>query len=216
MTKFSIGVIALLLSTQLMTPTMAFKKRSNTDEYMVENQRMRQNYFLQRALNNDIDRNKVGVSYDEPLNPNSDPEELPALIVDYANMIRNDIILLDNSIETRTRKRGNVIEKHNQNGLAEEEPCICESESKEPMFLDNDHFPRSIETRKCNTNLCPSPYKCHPRVHNITVLKRLRRISENDVQSEEYLPEDIARHWVAIKKPVVVGCFCLKNFNDRS
>lgn len=83
---------------------------------MVENQRtrMRQNYVLQRALKDDVDNDKIGVTYvTEPFNPNTNPEELPALIVDYANMIRNDIILLDNSVETRTRKRGNIkVEKY--------------------------------------------------------------------------------------------------------
>ncbi|CAH2075237.1 unnamed protein product, partial [Iphiclides podalirius] len=54
----------------------------------------------------------------------SNPEELPSMIVDYANMIRNDIILLDNSVETRTRKRGNIkVEKHNQAIL--DPPCSC-------------------------------------------------------------------------------------------
>lgn len=107
--------IAVLISIHLFVPSLAFKKTSNVDEFMVENQRtrMRQNYVLQRALNNDVD-DKIGVTYvTEPLNPNTNPEELPALIVDYANMIRNDIILLDNSVETRTRKRGNIkVEKY--------------------------------------------------------------------------------------------------------
>lgn len=68
--------------------------------------------MLQRGRN-DADRRKVGLAYaTDPLGAN-EPEELPAMIVDYANMIRNDIILLDNSVETRTRKRGNIkVEKY--------------------------------------------------------------------------------------------------------
>lgn len=103
--------IIFLLAIQMSIPTMASKK-SNFDELMVENQRthMRQNYVVQRGLNDDVPEfDNIGVAYATgSLGPHSDPEELPALIVDYANMIRDDIILLDNSIETRTRKRGNI------------------------------------------------------------------------------------------------------------
>ncbi|XP_034824364.2 prothoracicotropic hormone-like [Maniola hyperantus] len=201
----------------LLAPILAFKKSSNVDEFMVENQRtrMRQNYVLQRALNNDMDTKKIGMTYVNDPNP----EELPALIVDYANMIRNDIILLDNSVETRTRKRGNIkVEKINQVGPVNEVPCRCELETKEPMSLDAgaDHFPSSVETRVCDASLCPNPYKCHPRLHNITVLKRNRKLMQTDELFEEELPEDFPKHWVAIKKPVIVACLCLRNYDGRS
>ncbi|CAK1553658.1 unnamed protein product [Leptosia nina] len=115
-----------MLILQCCLPTVALKKTSN--EFMVENKRthMRQNYFVQSALNDENPDDRYGIAYTaESLNPTS-PEELPALIVDYANMIRNDIILLDNSVETRTRKRGNVkVENYNNNGHREV-PCNCE------------------------------------------------------------------------------------------
>ncbi|XP_045764648.1 prothoracicotropic hormone-like isoform X2 [Maniola jurtina] len=204
----------------LLAPILAFKKSSNVGEFMVEDQRtrMRQNYVLQEALNNDMDTDKMRMTYvNDPLNPNTNPEELPALIVDYANMIRNDIILLDNSVETRTRKRGNIkVEKYDQVGPIKEVPCRCELETKDPMYLDADHFPSSVETRVCDTSLCPNPYKCHPRLHNITVLKRNRKLRQTDELFEEELPEDFPKHWVAIKKPVIVGCLCLRNYDGRS
>lgn len=107
--------VAAVITVQLLVPIIAFKKTSNVDQFMVENQRtrMRQNYIMQRALDSDND-DKFDVTYVKaPLVNNNNPEELPALIVDYANMIRNDIILLDNSVETRTRKRGNIkVEKY--------------------------------------------------------------------------------------------------------
>lgn len=95
------------------------RKLPDVDEFMIENQRTRthtrQNYVVQREPDDEMSSGmeNVGPAYvTEPLDPDSNPEELPALIVDYANMIRNDIILLDNSVETRTRKRGNVRSKY--------------------------------------------------------------------------------------------------------
>lgn len=91
------------------------RKIPDVDEFMIENQRTRthtrQNYVVQKERDDEMSggMENVGPAYvTEPLDPDANPEELPALIVDYANMIRNDIILLDNSVETRTRKRGNV------------------------------------------------------------------------------------------------------------
>lgn len=102
---------AALISIQPFVPIIDSKKTSNVDEFMVENQRtqMRQNYFLQRALNGDMDIAELRTPYEsESFDPNINREGLPEFILDHANMIRNDIILLDNSVETRTRKRGNI------------------------------------------------------------------------------------------------------------
>lgn len=103
----------LLITTTMLPKTHAVRKIPNIDEYMIEDQRTqtRQNYVMQRIFNDEalsgIDN--VGPAHEiESFEPNTTPEELPAMIVDYANMIRNDIILLDNSVETRTRKRGNI------------------------------------------------------------------------------------------------------------
>lgn len=100
---------AMLIPVETLVPILALKKSSDSNGFMVENQRTRtrHNYILQGDLDNDIDVPDNSISYSEPLDLKNS-EELPALIVDYANMIRNDIILLDNSVETRTRKRGNV------------------------------------------------------------------------------------------------------------
>nr|XP_026485808.1 prothoracicotropic hormone-like [Vanessa tameamea] len=204
---------AALITIQLSIPTNAFKKTSNIDEFMVQNQRtrMRQNYVLQRALNNDMDDAELGVTYvTEPFAPNANTEELPAFIVDYANMIRNDIILLDNSVETRTR-RGNIKREQYGQGDGKDIPCSCEEETKKPIILGDDYFPRSIETRICNKSLCPSPYGCHKRVHNITVLKRKRNTDE---ESQDELPDDLMKRWVAVKKLVTVGCMCIRDYTD--
>lgn len=73
--------------------------------------RRRQNYEEQMGLDNDLFDNvdEVGPTYStKSTEPTEKAKNLPSFIVDYANMIRNDIILLDNSVETRTRKRGNI------------------------------------------------------------------------------------------------------------
>ncbi|CAG9560376.1 unnamed protein product [Danaus chrysippus] len=152
--------VAVVITVQLLLPILAFKKTSNVDQFLVENQRtrLRQNYIMQRALDSDND-DKFDITYVKaPLVNKNNPEELPALIVDYANMIRNDIILLDNSVETRTRKRGNIkVEKY-----------------------------------------------------DITVLKRRRH---NDKSVEE-LPDELKSRWVAVKKPVTIGCVCTRDNVD--
>lgn len=110
----------LYFLVQTLTPkVLAIKRSSDIEEYMIGEQRTRrrQNYVEQMGLENVLFENidDVGPPYDTKISePEISKEELPELIVDYANMIRNDIILLDNSVETRTRKRGNIkVEKHN-------------------------------------------------------------------------------------------------------
>ena len=94
-------------------------KNSNVDEYMLEDQRTRKrkNYVVRLARDSEILGNSgnLGTNYDtDSIQPDpANPEELSAFIVDYANMIRNDVVLLDKSVETRTRKRGNIkVKKH--------------------------------------------------------------------------------------------------------
>lgn len=87
---------------------------------------MRQNYVVQRALDNEIKNYDYGVpKYSmDPMPGPAASEDLPAFIVDYANMIRNDIILLDNSVETRTRKRGNInVEEHGVSTVKQIDSC---------------------------------------------------------------------------------------------
>lgn len=96
---------------------MALKNPSNVDR-LTEGHRTqkRKNYMVQRAKDEEVMGSiENGIAYDvEPYGPDRNPEDLSAFIVDYANMIRNDVILLDKSVETRTRKRGNIkVEKYN-------------------------------------------------------------------------------------------------------
>ncbi|XP_022117171.1 prothoracicotropic hormone-like [Pieris rapae] len=188
--------------------TVALKKTSNVDEYTMENQRthMRQNYVLQGSDDNRDDN--FGIAYARSYN-SDESDELPALIVDYANMIRNDIVLLDNSVETRTRKRGNV-KVENYNG-DHQTPCSCEQESGDVLILGEDYVPSYIETIKCNTGLCLPPYSCQRRVYNITVLKR-KKYGE---KSMEELPDDLRKRWIAVKKPVSVACLCTVDIREH-
>lgn len=87
------------------------QKTPDVNEFTLENQRThrRQNYVRKRAMDDgmptSIDESEAySVDY---IDTETNLDELPSLIVDYANMIRNDIILLDN-VETRSRKRGNL------------------------------------------------------------------------------------------------------------
>lgn len=115
---------SVLLIEILLPKTMAYRKdgTSRINKYLVEDQRTRttkQNYLLQRDMEGDVLGDTFDMTY--PAKPAeyeptavAEQNEVPALIVDYANMIRNDFILLDNSVETRTRKRGNIkVEKYN-------------------------------------------------------------------------------------------------------
>lgn len=106
----------------MFTPKLvAMSRIPNVDEFLIENQRTRthtrQDYVIQREYDDEMSGGikNAGPAYvAEPLDPDANPEELPALIVDYANMIRNNVILLDKSVETRTRKRGNVKNKYDE------------------------------------------------------------------------------------------------------
>ncbi|KOB68578.1 Prothoracicotropic hormone [Operophtera brumata] len=78
---------------------MALKKPSYVDRFMMEGHRThkRKNYMVQRARDKEIIGSPDnGVAYDvEPFDPERNPEELSAFIVDYANMIRDDQAIPD-------------------------------------------------------------------------------------------------------------------------
>lgn len=103
-----------LILQALIPKATALRNPLDVDRLMMEGQRTpkRKSYMLQKARGNEITgsfENGAGITYDvEPYDLDRNPEELSAFIVDYANMIRNDVILLDKSVETRTRKRGNI------------------------------------------------------------------------------------------------------------
>ncbi|CAG5039965.1 unnamed protein product [Parnassius apollo] len=156
---------------------------------------------MKRATNEGMSGNDddIGVTYTtDYFDIESSPEELPSLIVDYANMIRNDIILLDNSVETRTRKRGNIkVEKY----------------KKETIDLGEEYFPRYIETKNCSKRLCPTSYNCQKSLYNITILKKSGY--PNEVSPVE-VPHELKRRWVAIRLPVTIGCICTRDHVDSN
>lgn len=103
------------MCTDLILSKSSAHLKHTMDEYLDEDKiTQKQNYIRQKDLENDVLNRDLGVAYTvETFESDTNPEELP-LIVDYANMIRNDFILLDNSVQTRTRKRGiNKVEKVN-------------------------------------------------------------------------------------------------------
>lgn len=117
---FVIVCFGFFILLQSLVPKVMALKNSNVDEYMLEDQRTRKrkNYVVRLARDSEILGNSgnLGTNYDtDSFQPDpTNPEELSAFIVDYANMIRNDVILLDKSVETRTRKRGNIqVKKYN-------------------------------------------------------------------------------------------------------
>ncbi|PZC85353.1 hypothetical protein B5X24_HaOG201849 [Helicoverpa armigera] len=192
---------------QSLVPKVMAMKHSNVDEYMLEDQRTRKrkNYVVRLARDSEIlgKPGNVGTNYDtdsfqlEPANP----DELSAFIVDYANMIRNDVILLDKSVETRTRKRGNIkVEKYNnvskshfyaqyvhtlftifniffvyfQQALPDP-PCACKF-SPNRTDLGENTYPRYIETRNCSQarqQSCRPPYVCRENYYNVIFLNLL-------------------------------------------
>ncbi|XP_063839590.1 prothoracicotropic hormone isoform X1 [Ostrinia nubilalis] len=198
-----------ILVQTLMPKVLAMKRTSDIEEYMIGEQRTRkrQNYVEKMGIENEFFENvdEVGPSYDTKL-VESSKEQLPAFILDYANMIRNDIILLDNSVETRTRKRGNIkVEKHNH--AVPDPPCNCEH-NKDIIDLGEDYYPRFVENRTCSKQMCSDFYMCQSNLYELTVLKK--RISMQESQVD--LPSDLRHRWVAEKQIVTIGCVCTKNY----
>ncbi|KAG6448564.1 prothoracicotropic hormone isoform X2 [Manduca sexta] len=190
----------IFMVIQFLAPTaMAIKRTSNINEYTVENERTRkkQNYLLHRNKNSFRDKDNFGLMYKtEPFEPDANPEELSAFIVDYANMIRNDVILLDNSVETRTRKRGNIkVEEYNKGFIN----------------LGENVFPSNIETINCSTNQqqsCPPPYICKESIYEIKILRKRKSMAEKSLAR----PTDLEIGWVAESLPISVGCICTRDY----
>ncbi|XP_075971113.1 prothoracicotropic hormone-like [Anticarsia gemmatalis] len=205
---------------QLLVPkVMALKRSSNVNEFMLEDQRTRKrkNYVVKIARDNRdsemLGSTDLGPSYDtEPFQSDSKPEELSAFIVDYANMIRNDVILLDNSVETRTRKRGNIkVKKFNQ--AIPDPPCNCESVRNKRDFGEN-VYPRNIEIVSCSSRQqhCLPPYVCKENMYNITIIRR-RTLSRHDSLE---LPGDLKTRWFAEHLPISVGCICARDYHVQN
>ncbi|XP_073951365.1 prothoracicotropic hormone-like [Choristoneura fumiferana] len=209
--------VGLLVAIQTFLPkAFAYKRTSNVDEFMLEDKRthMRQNYVVQRALDNEVNNYDYGVpkySMDSIPAPVAS-EELPAFIVDYANMIRNDIILLDNSVQTRTRKRGNInVEEHGQQLDA---PCICESGAKRINLHKGQDtvYPQSIYNVTCDQSLCHSrSHSCKERIIHVKIL-RMRDHPVYEKQLNNSAPEVLRFKWMNDTVPIVTGCICMRKY----
>nr|AAR23822.1 prothoracicotropic hormone preproprotein [Antheraea yamamai] len=201
----------LIIMQSLMPRTMAMKSTRNIHEFMIEDQRTRKkhNYMFQRDRNNDILRNKNnGLMYDmESLEIDSIPEDYSNLVMDYANMKKNDVFLLDNSIETRTRKRGNIKRQN-----IPDPPCSCEYTNETVDFGEN-AFPRHVESRNCSElrqSSCLFPYVCKETLYDISVLKR----RQSTTQPSEKVPNELKFRWIAEKWQISVGCVCTRDYRD--
>lgn len=49
------------------------------------------------------------------------------------------------------------------------------------------------------------------RCLQVTVLKRKKHTNE---ESQDELPDDLFKRWVALKKRVIVGCTCTRDYID--
>lgn len=195
-----------------MPKAVAMKSTRNIDEFMIEDQRTRKkyDYMFQRARNNDMLRNNNnnGPVYDmESYDLDSNPEEFSNLMMDYVNMKKNDVILLDDSTETRTRKRGNVKRQN-----IPDPPCSCTYTNKTKDFGEN-AFPRFVEIRNCSElqqQSCLLPYVCKETLYNINILKR----RQTTTQHSEKVPNELKYRWIAEKWQVSVGCVCTRDYRD--
>ncbi|XP_026729576.1 prothoracicotropic hormone-like, partial [Trichoplusia ni] len=211
---FVIVCFGLFILIQSLVPKVMALKQSNVDEYMLEDQRTRKrkNYVVRLARDGEILDNAGSLGNDygtDFIKPDpSNPEELSAFIVDYANMIRNDVILLDNSVETRTRKRGNIkVKKFNQ--AIPDPPCSCQY-NKTTKDLGEDVYPRYVETRNCNGSqkTCLPPYICKENLYELIVIRRREWSKQESLE----LPHELKLKWVAEKRPVSVGCVCTRDY----
>ncbi|KAF9414956.1 hypothetical protein HW555_007223 [Spodoptera exigua] len=216
---FVIVCFGFIILLQSLVPKVMALKNSNVDEYMLEDQRTRKrkNYVVRLARDSEILGNSgnLGTNYDtDSFQPDpTNPEELSAFIVDYANMIRNDVILLDKSVETRTRKRGNIQVKKYNNQALPDPPCTCNFSRAIEDFGENT-YPRFVETRNCSQArqlACHRPYVCRENYYNLTVLKR--REYQHQISSID-LPSDLKFRWIAEYRPVSVGCVCTRDYYD--
>ncbi|XP_060800900.1 prothoracicotropic hormone [Amyelois transitella] len=199
-----IGIQTVLAST--------LRRTSDIDEYMIRDQktRRRQNYIEESALEKDLFENINDILPLKQFDPD-ETEEQPSLTVDYANMIRNDIILLDNSVETRTRKRGNIkVEKNNQ--ALPDFDCNCEIDNK-PQDLGVNAFPRFIQNKTCSEQKCHPAYLCQPSIYYFKILKRKERKSQKqEPQLERQIPEELKHRFVIEEHPVITACICTRDY----
>nr|AAA29964.1 prothoracicotropic hormone [Samia cynthia] len=207
---------ALIIIQSLMPKTMAMRNTRNIDEFMIEDQRTRKkhNYVLQRPRNNELLRKK---NYDlmynmEASDLDSNPEEFSNLLLDYDNMKKNNVVLLDNSIETRTRKRGDLRrEKHNQ--AIQDPPCSC-GYTQTLLDFGKNAFPRHVVTRNCSDQQqsCLFPYVCKETLYDVNILKR----RETSTQISEEVPRELKFRWIGEKWQISVGCMCTRDYRNST
>ncbi|KAJ8732667.1 hypothetical protein PYW07_015266 [Mythimna separata] len=215
---FVIVCFGFFILLQSLVPKVMAMKNSNVDEYMLEDQRTRKrkNYVVRLARDSEILGNSanIGTSYDtDSIQPDAtNPEELSAFIVDYANMIRNDVVLLDKSVETRTRKRGNIKVGKHHNQAIQDPACTC-NPNKSVEDLGENTFPQHVDIYTCSKQACPWPYQCTENIYNLTVIKRKEMPHQF---SEIELPPELQRKWVGEYHPISVGCVCARDYYGRA
>ncbi|CAB3242867.1 unnamed protein product [Arctia plantaginis] len=157
--------------------------------------------------------NNLGTDYDsETFQSDTTPEDLSAFIADHANMIRDDVILLDDSVETRTRKRGNIkMKKLNQ--VIPDPPCNCEVHRETEDFGANS-YPRYVETRNCSEvqQFCRPPYICKENLYELTIIRRREAHADYLLEYPNNLPNEWKFKWISEKRNITVGCDCTRNY----
>ncbi|XP_047986301.1 zinc finger protein 677-like isoform X2 [Leguminivora glycinivorella] len=195
---FILVCLGLLVAIQSWLPR-ASAKRSDMDAYMVDARTDLHNYV-------------VGIDYPVDYPEPDRPAPLPEFIVDYANMIRNDIILLDNSVETRTRKRGNIKVKKHTN---------YESDNYLDHYVNLSDalgmalwYPQKVRNLTCDDSKCTKPYRCQKIIYNLTVLKGSNSKEERERAGQLYadLPNELKYKWVPRVLPIVAGCLCTSSY----
>ncbi|XP_063546956.1 prothoracicotropic hormone-like [Cydia strobilella] len=194
---FTLGCLGLVVAIQPWLPRVA--KRSNVDLL---------NYV-------------VGLDY--PFD--YDPAPLPEFIVDltdYANMIKNDVILLDNS---RTMKRGNNKVKNKKNHAISNVPCNCERRYASDNYQDHYvnlsdalgmavWYPQKVRNLTCDDSKCTKPFGCQKIMYNLTILKGSTSLEERERAGQLYadLPNELKYKWVPQQIPIVAGCLCTSGY----
>ncbi|XP_063379585.1 prothoracicotropic hormone-like [Cydia fagiglandana] len=209
---FILVCLGLLVAIQSCLPRVS-AKRTDVDAYVVDARSDLRNYV-------------VGLDYLGDYGPEPDrPAPLPEFIVDYANMIRNDIILLDNSVETRTRKRGNIKVKKHSNHAISNVPCNCERSYASDNYQDHYvnlsdalgmalWYPQKVRNLTCDDTKCTKPYWCQKIIYNLTVLKGSNSKEERERAGQLYadLPNELKYKWVPRLVPIVAGCLCTSSY----
>nr|QMS43300.1 prothoracicotropic hormone [Grapholita molesta] len=226
---FILVCLGLLLAIQSWLPR-ASAKRSDVDEYTVDARTDLHNYVFgldYPAVDYPaVDHTALdypAVEYPAVDREPDRPAPLPEFIVDYANMIRNDIILLDNSVETRTRKRGNIKVKKHSNHAMSAVPCNCARTYANYHDYDVDlsdalgvagWYPKRVKNLTCDETKCTKPYRCQKIMYNLTVLKRSDSQEEKERAGQLFkdMANELKFKWVPQIVPVVAGCLCTSNY----